>query len=183
MTAVETRAGAVAFSDIVGFTAFTEAAGDATALRVVDELDAIVDECIDGDARVVKNLGDGHLLWFPDATSAVTSGLRIQDLVRVRRLGDEDPLWLRMGIHWGAPTWRGADLFGHDVNVAARVTDAAGAGEVVVTRQTKQAMVVPAGRPVDFVEIGPTTMKGLKDPIWLYRVQPAEVGSLPTPGA
>ncbi len=171
MTTSAPEEGAVAFSDLVAFTAFTDVAGDALALAVVDELDGIVADSLPDGSRLIKSLGDGHLLWFPSAAVAVMAALRIQSLVRARRLGGEIPLWLRIGIHWGHPTWRGDDILGRDVNIAARVVDAAGAGEVVVTGEAKRAATDRLDDPVDFVEIGPTMMKGLKDPIWLYRAE------------
>jgi adenylate cyclase len=40
---------------------------------------------------------------------------------------------LRAGIHFGKPRKLGSDYFGVDVNVAARVADAAGPGEVLIS--------------------------------------------------
>src|SRR5205814_791053 len=40
---------------------------------------------------------------------------------------------LRAGLHFGRPRHLGGDYFGVDVNVAARITDAAGPGEVLVS--------------------------------------------------
>jgi adenylate cyclase len=40
---------------------------------------------------------------------------------------------LRAGIHWGRPRKLGGDYLGVDVNVAARVCDAAKAGQVLVS--------------------------------------------------
>ena len=66
----------------------------------------------------MKELGDGLLLWFPDAPSAFDTTLRLQS-----RFEDASalglPLWVRMGVHCGKALVKGADLIGHDVNVAA----------------------------------------------------------------
>ena len=45
----------------------------------------------------------------------------------------ELPLWVRIGLHWGQQTVRRPDLVGHDVNVAARIVDVAGPGEVLLS--------------------------------------------------
>jgi class 3 adenylate cyclase len=40
---------------------------------------------------------------------------------------------MRAGVHWGRPRHLGGDYLGVDVNIAARVGDAAKAGEVLVS--------------------------------------------------
>jgi adenylate cyclase len=40
---------------------------------------------------------------------------------------------MRAGIHWGRPRRLGGDYLGIDVNIAARVADAAKGGEVLVS--------------------------------------------------
>jgi class 3 adenylate cyclase len=68
-------------------------------------------------------------------------------------------------------TKRGDDLIGHDVNIASRVADVAGPTEVVVTDQLLSQI-----RPSDVLdsfdidELGPVVMKGLPDPVRLFRV-------------
>ena len=107
------------FTDIVGFTEFTAAHGDAEALALLDVQDRLVRAALPSGARIVKELGDGLLLWFDDAVPAVLACLAL--LVQFQEVdGDPSPLWVRMGMHWGSPMPRGDDLVGHDVNLAAR---------------------------------------------------------------
>jgi adenylate cyclase len=40
---------------------------------------------------------------------------------------------LRVGLHWGSPRRLGGDYLGVDVNIAARVVDAAKGGQVLVS--------------------------------------------------
>jgi class 3 adenylate cyclase len=78
------------------------------------------------------------------------------------------PLWVRAGVHSGRQTYRGEDLIGHDVNVASRVADVAGPAEVLISDATLQAIgdKLP---DVEFDELGPVVMKGLPEPMRLYR--------------
>jgi adenylate cyclase len=71
-----------------------------------------------------------------------------------------------MGIHWGCPRRRGDDIVGRDVNLAARIVDLAGPGELLVSDQVLAAV---ASLPMAFSPVGPTTVKGVPDPIWLHR--------------
>jgi adenylate cyclase len=78
---------------------------------------------------------------------------------------------VRIGVHWGTQTRRGEDLIGHDVNIASRVADVAGPTEVVVTDQLLgQIRPSNALDAFEIEELGPVVMKGLPDPVRLFRV-------------
>jgi class 3 adenylate cyclase len=163
--------GAVAFTDICGFTEFTAVRGDRDALLLLATQERLVQNCLPPGARIVKDLGDGLLLWFPDASAAVTTALALQDDFEAESTASELPLWVRIGLHWGTQTKRGDDLIGHDVNVASRVVDVAGPTEVVVTeRLLAEITESDALEHVDVEELGPFVMKGLPDPVRLFRV-------------
>jgi class 3 adenylate cyclase len=163
--------GAVAFTDICGFTEFTAVRGDRDALLLLATQERLVRSCLPEGARVVKDLGDGLLLWFPDAASAVSTTLRLQDAFEAEAAATELPLWVRIGLHWGTQTKRGDDLIGHDVNIASRVVDVAGPTEVVITDQLlTQATQSDSLDGVDIEELGPVVMKGLPEPVRLFRI-------------
>jgi adenylate cyclase len=167
----DTLTGAVAFTDICGFTEFTAVRGDRDALLLLATQERLVRGCLPDGARVVKELGDGLLLWFPDAISALATTLLMQDEFESESAATELPLWVRIGLHWGTQAKRGEDLIGHDVNVASRVADVAGPTEVVVTDQLlRQIRPSDALDDFDIDELGPVVMKGLPDPIRLFRV-------------
>jgi adenylate cyclase len=173
MSAVATNVvhGAVVFTDIVGFTAFTAERGDDEALGLLAEQERVVTDVLPEGARLVKELGDGLMLWFPDAGPAISTCVRLQEHIERAQTDSPFPLWLRMGAHWGQQSTRRDDLVGHDVNVAARIVEMAGPREVLVSEATWKE----AGASVDgvvFSEIGPALMKGLPEPVWLYRASP-----------
>jgi adenylate cyclase len=87
---------AVAFIDLSGFTSLTSAMGDLAAAQVVDRFAAIVRDIVrESLGQVVKQIGDGFMLLFPDAPSAVRCGLVLE-----RRVGDEPQFpSARLGIH------------------------------------------------------------------------------------
>ena len=155
---------AIAFTDIVGFTEFTAAHGDEAALKLLDLQDQIVHHVLPREARVVKELGDGLMIWFADAVIAIDTCLRL----RGRFLEARSPLWVRIGLHWGAPNRRGADYVGHDVNVAARIVDLAGPGELLVSEAVRDCLGNEHHR-VRLDELGPVVMKGIAEPVGLFR--------------
>jgi adenylate cyclase len=161
--------GTIVFTDLAGFTEFTDERGDEAALNLLAAQDRLVNQAIDARGRIVKNLGDGLMLWFDDACAAIDCTLRLQELLETDSAVDEGlPLWVRIGVHYGRPTPRGDDYFGHDVNVAHRIVELAAPGEVLVS----EALRLKVGEDlpdVFFDEVGPTIMKGLREPVPLYR--------------
>jgi adenylate cyclase len=160
--------GTVVFTDIVGFTEYTALRGDDEALAMLSLQERLVREALPEGARVVKELGDGLLLWFPDACEALRASLALQARFERECYESDLPLWVRMGMHSGRQTRRGQDLVGHDVNVAARVVDVAGPGEVLVSEST-MTEIADGVSGITFDELGPVMMKGLPAPVRLYR--------------
>ncbi len=158
--------GAIAFTDIVGFTEFTAARGDAEAVALLDRQSELVRDALPPGARIVKELGDGLLLWLPEATPALTACLDLLD--RFTDDADASALWVRIGMHWGCPTRRGDDLVGHDVNLAARIVDVAGPGELLLSAGIR-ALLDPSTGELRLDELGPVVMRGIPDPVRLYR--------------
>jgi adenylate cyclase len=162
--------GTVMFTDIVGFTEFTAVRGDAEALDILALQERIVLAELSGGGRVVKELGDGLMLWFDDACAAIATGLRLQERFEHEAMETEAPLWVRIGVHSGQQSRRGNDLVGHDVNVASRIMDLAGSGEVLTSEATVER--ADGGLPdVEFEQLGPVVMKGIPTPINLYRAE------------
>jgi len=161
--------GVIAFTDIVGFTEFTATEGDERAVELLSAQRRIVDEVLPHCGRVVKELGDGLLLWMDDVDEALETARRLQQAFVDHSASGELPLWVRMGMHWGTPLERGDDLVGNDVNIAARISDQAGPGEIVVSEAVVEHPDL-AGVELDVDAIGPVLMKGLPDAIWLYRL-------------
>lgn len=170
-SAGQTIEGSVLFTDLVGFTEYTEAAGDRQAVNVLDRQSAMVGEVLGRrpGGRVVKELGDGLMLWFDSAPTGLECSVALLDRVaRARRL-EGFPLAVRMGMHHGEAATRGDDLIGRTVNIAARVSDLAGPGELLVSEDVVNACAgLPPG--VEIRPVGPTSLKGVGDPIWLNRV-------------
>ena len=162
--------GTVMFTDIVGFTEFTALRGDGEALEVLALQERIVREELRGESRIVKELGDGLMLWFEDACEAIDTGLRLQERFEQEAMESDVPLWVRIGLHSGQQSRRGTDLIGHDVNVASRIMDLAGSGEVLASEATVQSADARLDQ-VEFERLGPVVMRGIPTPINLYRAE------------
>jgi adenylate cyclase len=166
--AQEVVSGTVMFTDLVGFTEFTAVRGDTEAVQILAKQEQLVVGALPEGGRLVKELGDGLLLWFPDATSALRTALDLIPRFDAHSDATGLPLWVRIGLHWGRQTVRRDDFVGHDVNVAARIVDVAGPGEVLLSEATRSELD-DTMLDVCFEELGPVVMKGLLEPVALFR--------------
>ena len=73
-----------------------------------------------------------------------------------------------MGGHHGPAVARGDDLVGQTVNIAARISDLAGPGELLRVRRPDRRL--PRARRQPPKPLGAAQVKGVEDPIWLYRL-------------
>ncbi len=151
------------FADLVGFTAFTERVGDeAAADAAVAFQSATARLASTYDCDVVKSLGDAVMIHGRDAARVVALALRI-----ARELAGER--WcppVRMGVHSGTAVRRGGDWYGSTVNVAARLTDAAAAGEVLISLTTRELLASPA--PMTIADRGARSFKNVGSPVGVF---------------
>jgi adenylate cyclase len=176
---------AVMFTDIEGFTARTSRQTheeNALMLRRHDALLLPVVRAFGG--RHVKSIGDAWLVVFRSPTSSVLCGMAIQDRLwdYNRRVTDEEKIRVRVAVNLGevrvTRTLGSTDVHGEPVNIAARVEGETQPGEVLYTEAVHLAMnkaEVPAE------EVGYRALKGVPEPVRLYRAAPGPVALTPTP--
>ncbi|HWD54379.1 MAG TPA: adenylate/guanylate cyclase domain-containing protein [Acidimicrobiales bacterium] len=161
----------VVFTDLEGFTAYTDTHGDAAALALIDEHHQRAAPIVRRwKGRIVKHLGDGLLCTFPQPASGVRAAL---DLLA----SAPDPLRLRAGVHVGEVAVTKNDVVGHMVNVAARVCETAKGGQVLATAEVVEA----AGSALSDVRVGrmkSRRMRGVKTPVRLCEVRAAATPAL-----
>ena len=157
------RPAAVAFVDLSGFTPHTIEAGDEAAAHAAELLRSIAEDRIAPvGGRLVKVLGDGVLLLFPDAASAVTATPAI-----VAECGGRGLLPAHAAIAAGRIVRRQGDVYGATVNLAARLLAFAGPGETVIEEGVIVAL--PRGTAT-FEPIGRVEIRGIPVPIATWRV-------------
>ena len=137
---------AVAFLDLTGFTSLTQERGDTIAAEMALRLADLASQAVATHrGRVVKLLGDGVLMHFPDVVEAVEAALDLMD-----RLAASDLPLGHVGITRGPIVARDGDIFGRTVNLAARISDVTPSGELYIPASIGHALtgrfvVTPAG--------------------------------------
>ena len=131
---------AILFLDLVGFSAWALQAGDEAAVTLLRDFGRITDGAVvERGGRVVKRLGDGAMAVFADAGAAVEAARHACREVATMDVDGYEPA-LRAGLHVGRPRHLGGDYLGVAVNVAARVAEAAKAGEVLISETARQRL-------------------------------------------
>ncbi len=124
------------------------------------------------DGRLVKNLGDGVLLEFQQATSAVAAAFAIQQACHRDNVGQPaaSHIMLRIGIEIGDVLLVHHDVFGHGVNLAARLCTLAGPGEIVVSARVREQLTPMLD--ADIEDLGECYLKHIQNPVRAYRIAP-----------
>jgi adenylate cyclase len=154
---------AVAFIDVSNYTSLSESHGDrASAVQSSRLADFIEQVAHRHGARLVKTLGDGAMVHASNSRAAL--GVALDAVSGAAAAG----VWaLHAGVNTGPMIRRDGDFFGAAVNVASRVADRAGQGEVVVTDTVAEALADDDN--LVFEPLGAYTLKNVADPVNLLR--------------
>lgn len=116
-------------ADLSGFSALTEAHGSLKAADVVARYMELMRASLEDGVRFLERIGDGILLVAEDAAPAVRTAIRFRDAI------EREPLFpmVRMGLGAGRVVERDGAYFGTPLNVTARVTAHARAGQILCT--------------------------------------------------
>ena len=162
----------IVFTDLVGFSNWAMRAGDEDSLLLLREVASALEPAVRAHrGHVVKRLGDGLMAVFPSpqlAFDAVVAGTAGLDEVEVAGWRPR----LRAGIHTGHPRMIGGDYLGVDVNIAARLAEKAGAGEILLSEATLGGLDPSrvATRRKRAFRLGRT--KGVPDEVAVYTAVP-----------
>ena len=122
--------------------------------------------------RMVKSLGDGMLVEFDHPTDAVRAALALHKHFAPlnETLPDARQMHLRAGINATHLYADDNDVYGHGVNLAARVSELAAPGETVITSSVFDGIVV--GMDAEVEDRGDSYLKHWPDPVRTWAVFP-----------
>jgi adenylate cyclase len=131
---------AIVFTDLVEFSDWALDAGDTKAVDLLRQVGKQIEPPLESHGgTIVKRLGDGLMVVFDDPESALSAACEASGALEGIEVAGYEPK-LRAGIHLGKPRALGGDYFGVDVNIAARVADAAGPGEVLISDTARERL-------------------------------------------
>ncbi|HVY61356.1 MAG TPA: adenylate/guanylate cyclase domain-containing protein [Planctomycetota bacterium] len=156
------RERALAFTDVVGSTAYFQRFGDEVGRRLIQRHNDLVAAAVAiGGGRVVDTAGDGAFTCFPGIEEAAKALIELQK--RNARENQAHPrehrLSVRAGLHWGSVLADETFVTGDSVNYCARVASAAQAGEIRLSGAAFLAL--PARTRVRCRALPPAVYKGI----------------------
>ncbi len=165
---MERRLVAILVADVVGYSRLMEAdeAGTLTALK--NRRSRLLEPLVAGHGgRIIKFMGDGVLVEFKSAVSAVGCAVALQrDMAAANAEPQAAQIALRIGINLGDVIVEGSDLYGDGINIAARLQALARPGGIcisdVVHRQVRGKI------DQRFDDLGEQQLKNMAEPIRLF---------------
>lgn len=123
----------ILFTDLVAFSTWALSHTDDEIVRLLHAVNRTTAEVVARHGGiVVKTMGDGALVAF-DGETAIEAAYEVIEAVGTIDVAPDYRPTLRAGLHTGTPRRVKGDLVGVDVNIAARVAEAANGGEVLAS--------------------------------------------------
>ncbi|MEX1006754.1 MAG: adenylate/guanylate cyclase domain-containing protein [Acidimicrobiia bacterium] len=163
-----------AFVDMCGFTRMNDTLGDEEAVAVLSTFRALVRRLApDHGIRVGKWFGDGCMFVSTEVRPIVAGMLDLTEQLESADI----VLPLRTGIAAGPVIlFEGDDFIGMAINLASRLCDAAGPGEILATT----AVAAAVGEEFGAVPLGYRPIPGIVQPMEVWRIPvPEREGDLP----
>ena len=162
---------AVLYADVVGYSRLTGEDEDTTHRRLSEYLDLVSDSIDRHQGKVIHYAGDAVLADFSTVTSALECATSIQNDLSNRNqdLPDERKIQFRIGINLGEVIVDRDDIYGNDVNVAARLESLADAGGICISDAVRTA--IGNKLPLAYEFMGEQSVKNIKHPIRAYQVR------------
>ena len=170
---VERATRAVLFVDIVESVRLIENDEEGVVSRWLSFVEQVKTQLLPScNGRLVKSLGDGLLLEFGEVRSAVSAAFAIQHLSNRENLAfsPDRQILLRIGIEVSDIIIEKDDVYGHGVNLAARLMTLAGPGEIVISAQARDDLTPVLDADVE--DLGDCYVRHFDQPIRAYRIGP-----------
>ena len=170
---------AILFADVVGSTQLYDKFGDTKASETVARcLDVMKEATYQFNGTVIKTIGDEVMATFETVDDAMGAASQMQTRITS---GDDIPVSIRVGCHFGPVVQEQNDIFGAAVHTANRMTSQAKSKQIIISGATVEQMG-PDWR-AQSRQIDVATVRGKIDEVALFEVlwQPDEATSmLPT---
>jgi TolB-like protein/class 3 adenylate cyclase/Flp pilus assembly protein TadD len=164
------RLAAILLMDVAGYSRLVSEDEAGTLAAFKSHLKELIrPEITRHDGRVVKTTGDGLLAEFGSAVQAVTCAILIQRGMDGRNGGipEDRQLCFRVGVNLAEVVFEDGDVFGEGVNVAARLENLAEAGGICLSEDVFRH--VRGKVEAEFEALGPKRLKGIGEPVRVYR--------------
>jgi predicted ATPase/class 3 adenylate cyclase len=158
------------FTDIEGSTKLLQRFGD-RYLELLAEHETILRTVLaEHGGYEVSTEGDAFFITFSRAADGIAAAVHAQEELARHAWPENGLLSVRMGLHTGEPTCTGEDYTGLDVHRAARISNAAHGGQVLVSSATKILAGHRIPTEMTFRDLGEHRLKDLEKPEHIFQL-------------
>jgi adenylate cyclase len=171
---LERRLAAILAADVAGYSRLMTADEEGTHFRLLTHRREVIEPKIrEHRGRIVKHTGDGALAEFGSVVDAVRCALEVQRAMVLRNaeLPQSRRIEFRMGVNLGDVIVASDDIYGHGVNLAARLEGLAPPGGICISADTWRH--VRGAVAAEFVDLGEQRLKNIADPAHVFAIAPA----------
>ena len=168
--AIERRLAAILSADVVGYSRLMADDEDATVRTISAYRDLIMLLIRQSNGRVVDSPGDELLAEFPSAVDAVRCAVEIQRVLRARNaeLPTARRMEFRLGLDLGDVRVDGERIYGHGVNLAARLRALARPREICISAAVRDQ--IEGKLELSYEDLGEHSVKNIAKPLHVYAV-------------
>jgi class 3 adenylate cyclase len=171
---LERRLAAIVFADVVGYSRLMGSDEEGTHARLLcHRREIIAPKVRERHGRIVKFTGDGVLAEFGSVVDAVRCALEVQRAIHAgnSQQPQSQRIEWRIGVNLADVIVAPEDVYGHGVNLAARLESLAPPGGICISAEAWRH--VRGAIAADFVDLGEQHLKNIADPAHVYAISPA----------
>lgn len=171
-SAARHRRAAVVITDVARFSILMKQDAATTLATLTSLRREIIDPLTRRfGGRLVKPLGDGEMLEFPDAVSAVSFVVKMQEAVAPRSAAEPEQrrLVYRVGVGLGDVFVLEGDLLGEGVSIAYRLSGLADPGGACISDAVHREVVGKID--AELLALGERQFNGVERPVLVWALQ------------
>jgi adenylate cyclase len=168
--AVERKLAAIFAADVADYSRLM-GVDEVGTLRRLQANRAILDELITvHHGRIFNTAGDSVVADFASAVDAVECALAVQQAIARENAtrAPEQQMRFRIGVHVGDVIVEGSNLYGDNVNIAARLEAMAEPGGVCLSGAVRDQ--IGSRLPVLFTSLGEQRVKNIAEPVRVFKL-------------
>ena len=170
------------YADVVGYSRLTGSDELGTHQAVMDLLDLAQQTIKQAGGKVLRYAGDAILAEFSSVVSCVNAAIQVQTRQASvnKDIPSEQQVLIRIGINLGEVIEDRGEIYGDDVNIAARLEALAPAGGICITGQVAEQ--VTGKLEAEFANAGRHKLKNIAKSVSVWCWPPESVKQKSQPG-
>lgn len=168
---------AVLFADLAGYSRLVSRDEEAAVEFVEKCFQIFRTQAAGFGGQIIKTMGDGVLAVFDASSQAVRYAVAVQKLIEELQSEAFGKARFRIGIHMGEVEIVGSDVYGHAVNIAARLVTLAEPGGICVSHEVYRQ--VRRTTSYAFIAGGLTSLKNIPEPVSIFHFAGESVQASP----